>query len=126
MNNIEDILKVYGYYKDEDYSKDDESNMNCNSDVPEGFQDVNPLIFIVIGEVIGDLISGALPFNVANTFSNLIILIGQIIEAYGTQLAYYENGPGRKYSKENRNINNPDCNNDRFLSPSRFFQAWIR
>ena len=112
-NYFEEILKSYGYYKDEKFK---EKNLNCvNSDVENGFQDVNPLIFVTIGEVIANLISGSLPFNVANSVSNLIILIGQIIETYGTQQLYYENGPGRVYSMNNRKIDNKNCEENNLL-----------
>lgn len=107
---IDDILKKYGYCKDESLNRN--KCKEFNSDVEGGFQDVNPLIFVLVGEVMGDLISGSLPFNVANTLSNIIILVGQIIETYGTQQLYYEHGPGRRYEKNNRNIDNPECTNE--------------
>ena len=112
VNNdeIDSILKLYGYEKNPKYKHKD--NASYNSDVEHGFQDMNPLIFVLIGEVIGDVISGNLPFNVGNTFSNLIILIGQIIETYGTQQIYYENGPGTLFNANNKNISNEDYTND--------------
>lgn len=109
-DDIDSILKLYGYEKNPDFKHKDSTYNNI--DIEGGFQDMNPLIFVIIGEVIGDIISENLPFNVGNTFSNLIILIGQIIETYGTQQEYYENGPGNIFNPNNKNIGNEEYTNE--------------
>lgn len=96
---MEEFLKSLGYEKDP-----------C-ADIPGGFQDLDPITFVIIGEIIGDVLSGQLPFNTANTIANILILVGQIIEAVGTQQQYQEEGPGNIYNIGNKNINNPNCSN---------------
>lgn len=83
--------------------------INQNLDIPCGFQDINPTVFIILGEVVGDLLSGQLPFNVANAVANWLNLIGQIVETYATQQVYSESGPGRYYSPLYKNVANPFC-----------------
>ncbi|WP_315079909.1 hypothetical protein [uncultured Clostridium sp.] len=141
FSGIEELLKYLGYEKITEEDEDDESiysnessnesdTSNCKSkidptagastnwyaklnlDIPGGFQDINPILFITLGEVIGNVISGQLPYNVANTISNLIILVGQIIETCGTQQHYYEIGPGRYFNCAYKNIENPFCDFD--------------
>ncbi|MBE6050681.1 MAG: hypothetical protein E7214_08510 [Clostridium sp.] len=36
-------------------------------------------------------------------------MVGQIIETYAAQIAYFEGGPGALYNPENRNIANRFC-----------------
>ncbi|AIY80980.1 hypothetical protein U728_1290 [Clostridium botulinum 202F] len=140
FSGIAELLKYLGYEKiteeDDDEltesnkssNESDTSNCKCkidptagastnwyaklNLDIPGGFQDINPILFITLGEVIGNVISGQLPYNVANTISNLIILVGQIIETCGTQQQYYEIGPGRYFNRLYKNIENPFCDFD--------------
>ena len=85
-----------------------ENGYGCN-DMPGGFQRINPMLFIVIGDILGDLMSGRLPFNVQNAVGNWIQLVGQSIETYSSQQQYFQGGPGRYYSSENFNITNPFC-----------------
>ena len=58
-----------------------ENGYGCN-DMPGGFQKINPMLFVVIGDILGDLMSGKLPFNVQNAVGNWIQLVGQAIETY--------------------------------------------
>ena len=137
FSGIEDLLKYLGYEKMTEVDDDENSNKfnessskknknHCNSnideseewfsklnlDIPNGFQNISPILFVTIGEVIGDIMSGQLPDNVANIISNFIILIGQIIETYGTQHQYFEIGPGRYFKYAYKNIENPFLNQD--------------
>ncbi len=80
-----------------------------NLDIPGGFQDINPLLFITIGEILGDIMSGNMPYNEANSVSNFFLLLGQILEAWSAQIQYAEIGPGRYYSPLYKNIENPYC-----------------
>ena len=98
------MLKRNGYVKNEDdmsnnipESRSFRRNSNCcanlNLDIPGGFQDINPIVFITIGELISNIIAGNVPFNVAVAISNWLNLVGQAIETYGAQQQYFQNGP---------------------------------
>lgn len=92
----------YGFFYTNEYG------YGCN-DMPGGFQRLNPLIFVIIGDILGDVMSGKLPFNVQNAIGNWIQLVGQVIETYSAQQQYFESGPGRYYSPQNLNITNSLC-----------------
>lgn len=90
------------------------NNNNTNSaegcdDIPLGFQDLNPQLFIIVGEMIGDVMAGNLPFNMQNAIGNWFMLIGQAIVTYNSQQQYLEGGPGRRYNIKNKNAFNPNC-----------------
>ena len=51
----------------------------CDLDIPFGFQDIDPMLITVLGEVIGSILSGNMPSNVANAFGNWVQLIAQVI-----------------------------------------------
>ena len=87
----------------------DEACRCGNSDIPGGFQDLNPMLFIVIGEIIANVIASQIPFNVQNALGNWLQLIGQIIETYNAQQQYFQGGPGRYYNPIYRNSSNPFC-----------------
>lgn len=67
---IDEFLKKYGYEK-VDLSAGATTNIfnQLNLDIPGGFQDINPLLFITIGEILGDIMAGNMPYNVANSVS---------------------------------------------------------
>ena len=127
LNDIEYMLNLCGYKinkknsngsagKDNlepvlDFSEGANTNccVNLDLDIPGGFQDIDPIVFILIGEVIGNALSGILPFNVALTISNWLNLVGQAIETYGAQQQYFQNGPGRLYNLAFKNVGNPMC-----------------
>ena len=121
LNEIYEMLKRNGYVKNEDDVSNNipevdpsgggNSNFcaNLNLDIPGGFQDINPIVFITIGELIGNIIAGNVPFNVAVAISNWLNLVGQAIETYGAQQQYFQNGPGRYYDLRYKNVNNPFC-----------------
>lgn len=79
----------------------------CNLDLPFGFQDIDPMLITVLGEVVGNILSGNMPTNVANAFGNWLQLIAQVIVMFNAQQQYSQGGPGRFYSPEYRNISNP-------------------
>lgn len=112
-NNNED--NPYENMNDED--DDNTSNSNSSNyyfcgDIPGGFQTINPEIFNIIGEILGDVVAGRMPFNVQNAVGNWIQLVGQAIETYNTQQDYFQSGPGRYYSARYYNVENPFCPND--------------
>lgn len=85
-----------------------ENGFGCN-DMSGGFQRLNPTLFIVIADILGDVMSGRLPFNVQNAVGNWIQLVGQAIETFSSQQQYFQSGPGRFFSPVNLNITNSTC-----------------
>ena len=91
LNEIYEMLKRNGYVEKEDNisrnipdidpsgGADSNCCANVNLDIPGGFQDINPMFFLTIGEVIGNIISGSVPFNVTVAISNWLNLVGQAI-----------------------------------------------
>ncbi|NLK94806.1 MAG: hypothetical protein GX275_06405 [Clostridiales bacterium] len=79
------------------------------SDIPGGFQDLNPQLFILIGEIMGNCLAGNLPFNVQNAVGNWLQLVGQAILTYNSQQQYFQAGPGRYYDIRNKNVANSFC-----------------
>lgn len=117
FNSFEDFFKAFGYT---DYNEDKNSeNYNCNigydynnqgcNDIPNGFQSINPQLFVIIGQILGDIIAGNLPFNVQNVVGNLFQLVGQVILTFNAQQQYFQGGPGRYYNPTNYNVTNPFC-----------------
>ena len=76
------------------------------------FQNVNPELFIVVGELLGNVIANELPFNVQNAVGNWLQLVGQAIETYNAQQQYYQQGPGRYFTPDSFNVDNPFCQNN--------------
>lgn len=120
-----DFIKNSGYdfsgFTDNNSNNDEEESTppgvadeacRCgNSDIPGGFQDLNPMLFVVIGEIIGNIIASQTPFNVQNALGNWLQLVGQAIETYNAQQQYFQGGPGRYYNPIYRNSGNPFCPN---------------
>ena len=129
--NFEDLFRACGYtnYCDgnsnnsnnnnttDNSSNNNNSNSNyygCN-DIPNGFQTLHPELFIIIGEILGNIVAGSVPFNVQNSIGNWLQLVGQAILTYNAQQQYFQAGPGRYYEARNYNIVNPFCSSS---SPS--------
>ncbi|EHJ00712.1 hypothetical protein CDLVIII_4185 [Clostridium sp. DL-VIII] len=118
-NSFEDLAKACGYtncHKDtNNTSEKNNTNSTNNSDnagcydIPSGFQSLNPELFIIIGEILGNIISGSLPFNVQNAIGNWLQLVGQAIETYNAQQQYFQGGPGTFYNPKYYNSANPFC-----------------
>lgn len=91
-------------------SQESKSNNSegCN-DIPGGFQDLNPQLFTVIAELLGNVMAGNMPFNVQNAVGNWLELLGQVILTCNAQQQYLQSGPGRYYDTDNKNINNSFC-----------------
>ena len=85
-----------------------DSKYSCE-DIPHGFQDINPQLFVLIGEILGNSIAGRIPFNVQNALGNWLQLVGQAILVYNAQQQYFQGGPGRYFDPEFFNISNPFC-----------------
>lgn len=85
-NDFENLARACGYSScgkndNGDKTEDEFENSECR-DIPNGFQDVDPQLFILIGEILGNILSGRLPFNVQNALGNWLQLVGQVIETY--------------------------------------------
>ena len=135
--NFEDLFRACGYtnYCDgnsnnsnnndknnnttDNSSNNNNSNYNSNyygcNDIPNGFQTLHPELFIIIGEILGNIVAGSVPFNVQNAIGNWLQLVGQAILTYNAQQQYFQAGPGRYYEARNYNIVNPFCSSS---SPS--------
>lgn len=119
---FDDFMKNCGYdfseYRDNNSSENEESpppgvaddDCRCgDSDIPGGFQDLNPQELIVIATIIGINLANKLPFNMQNTIGNLFELLGQVIITFNAQQQYFQGGPGRYYNPIYRNSSNPFC-----------------
>ena len=137
FNGFNDFIKIFNNYMGSftsernnrsDNSSSEESNSECNncrfgnpnanatksqreacSDIPGGFQDIPPQLLLVIGELLGNVMAGNLPFNIQNVVGNWLQLVGQAIEVFNAQQQYYQGGPGRMYNPIYRNAANPFC-----------------
>jgi hypothetical protein len=119
-NSFEDLARACGYtncHKDSDNthekSNDNTKNEFCNMgccDIPNGFQSLNPQLFVVIGEILGNILAGSIPSNVQNSLGNWFELVGQAILTYNAQQQYFEQGPGRYFNPRNYNVGNSFCN----------------
>ncbi len=69
-------------------------------------QDVHPEALLLATELLGNLGSLQMPFNVQNLIGNWLQLIGQIILVFNAQQQLWQNGPGHFYSRCNKNIGN--------------------
>lgn len=107
-SNFEDLARACGYTNINNSNKDN-TNKGCY-DIPNGFQHLDPQLFILIGEILGNIISGNVPFNVQNALGNWLQLVGQVIETYNAQQQYFQGGPGRYFNPENYNVSNSFCN----------------
>lgn len=116
FNSFEDIMKVCGYSFDKDgnidWSSFDENSYIGYTDITGGFQDIYPQLFVLVGEVIGAIVSEKLPINVQGSFGNWLQLIGQVILTYNAQQQYFEDGPGRYFNSKNYNVSNSFCSNN--------------
>lgn len=116
--SFDDLVRACGYTNCNENSENNNSNtgninnefnnIGCN-DIPNGFQGLDPQLFILVGEILGNIISGRLPFNVQNALGNWLQLVGQVIETYNAQQQYFQSGPGRYFHPKNFNAANQFC-----------------
>lgn len=104
FTNFEEFMKNFGYNNNANTQPGLPEGLN---DIPGGFQDMDPMVFTVIGEVVGNIMAGNLPFNVQNAVANWLILVGQAIVTFNSQQQYFQSGPGRYYNIKNKNVTNP-------------------
>jgi hypothetical protein len=105
-SNFEDFARACGYTKSN--NENESTNEGCK-DIPNGFQSLNPELFVIIGAILGEILAGNMPFNVQNALGNWFELLGQVILTYNAQQQYFQGGPGLYYNPKNYNINNPYC-----------------
>ena len=92
---FEEIMKCLGYKKidceiDPTAGKDTNECKNLNLDISGGFQDVEPILMVLIAEVLANAISGDLPAIVMNALANWLQLVGQVIQLYNSQQQYFQ------------------------------------
>ena len=128
INFCRNLYEQQGNNKDNSNENSQEDSEQCNncrfgnsnanstkgqreafSDIPGGFQDIPPQLLLVIGEILGNVMAGNLPFNIQNVVGNWLQLVGQAIEVFNAQQQYYQGGPGRMYNPIYRNAANPFC-----------------
>lgn len=114
MNDyFDDFMKSLGYRKCKKNNNDNSSNnmendnRNLDQDMPYGYQDIDPMLITVCSEIISNVISGRLPYAVANSYGNWLQLIAQVIMVFNSQQQYQQSGPGRYYNPANKNVSNP-------------------
>lgn len=112
-NSFEDLARACGYTTcNKDSDNTNATNNSCNmgcSDIPNGFQSLNPELFVIIGEILGNIVAGNLPFNVQNAVGNWLELVGQAILTFNAQQQYFQGGPGRYFTPKNYNVTNSFC-----------------
>jgi hypothetical protein len=106
-SNFDDLKKDC---KNTDSSNTNKSNNAGCYDIPNGFQSLNPELFVLISGLLGQIMAGSIPFNVQNALGNWFELLGQVILTYNAQQQYFQGGPGRFFDPQNYNINNQSCN----------------
>lgn len=114
-SNLDDFFKNFGSTFNKSAGTEGDSGsagfgapFGCD-DIPNGFQDMDPQIFIVIAELLGNIMAGKLPFNVQNAVGNWLMLVGQAIVTFNAQQQYFQGGPGRYYDVRNKNVTNSFC-----------------
>jgi len=114
-SNLDDFFKNLGSTFNKSAGTEGDSGsagfgapFGCN-DIPNGFQDIDPEFFIVIAEILGNIMAGKLPFNVQNSVGNWLMLVGQAIVTFNAQQQYFQGGPGRYYDVRNKNVTNSFC-----------------
>ncbi|MGG7097258.1 hypothetical protein [Clostridium sardiniense] len=114
FNEFNEFMKQFGFNfgynncNNKDNVDDFDPKERCE-DIPGGFQDLHPQLFVLIGDIMGQIMVGDMPFNVQNSIGNWFELIGQVILTYSAQQQYFQNGPGRYYNRKYKNVGNPFC-----------------
>lgn len=104
--------KPYCHNRCKNNKKKDNECYNLNSDICGGFQDIDPMLLLVIFEIISNVMANNLPTNVANAIGNWLQLIASAITFFNAQQQYQQGGPGRYYNPKHRNVTNPFCELD--------------
>ena len=103
-------------------SQNSQNNGYYCGDIPGGFQAINPQFFLIMGEILGNVIAGQMPFNIQNVIGNWLQLVGQAIETFNAQQQYMQSGPGRYYDIKNLNVNNPFCTQNQTVSGEGYYE----
>ena len=75
---MEETKKDVKSKADKHYNNSNNDNYGC-SDIPNGFQGPPPELVAIIGEILGNIIAGNIPFNIQNIIGNWFELVGQVI-----------------------------------------------
>lgn len=114
--NFEEFMKATQKSQENNNSNNNNNNNNNQneqtnncSDIPGGFQDLNPNFFAFMADILGAVMAENLPFNVQNAIGNWLVLVGQVLITYNSQQQYFQAGPGRYYNLNFKNVDNPFC-----------------
>ena len=114
LYSVEDLLRHFGYKKCRvDPSGGASSNecKNVDLDLYMGFQDLDPMMLVVIAQLFANEISNNLTSSQLNAYGNWLQMIGQTMQLFIAQQQYEEAGPGRYYNRDYKNVANPFCIN---------------
>ncbi|MBE6050682.1 MAG: hypothetical protein E7214_08515 [Clostridium sp.] len=117
--DIDEILGKYGYKRCEntkckiDPTAGASTNYcrDMNSDIKNGFQDVDPMFIAVFFEYISNVLSSEMPSLQANAFGNWLQTLAAAILTFNGQQQYYQGGSVRYYNPAYRNVSNPFAEN---------------
>lgn len=98
---------------------DDNACRYLNLDILFGFQDIDPLVFAIIAEILADVITGKLSVGSINALGNWFELVAQVISTYNLQKQYFEAGPGSYFNPLNKNSFNPYCDKIKELKDNK-------
>lgn len=123
--DIDEILGKYGYKRCEntkckiDPTAGASTNYcrDMNSDIINGFQDVDPMFIAVFFEYISNVLSSLQ----ANAFENWLQTLAAAILTFNGQQQYYQGGPGRYYNPSYRNVSNPFAENQSYTDGEEKF-----
>ncbi len=104
--NFEEFFNFYcGNFNNNDNKHNGAGGFGYN-DIPGGFQDVDPSLFVTLSSLIGLISAQNLPSNVQAAIGNWLLLLGQSILTYNSQVQYFQNGPGDFFDIRNKNKDN--------------------
>lgn len=110
--SFEEFFKCFGFNSNQSGNNTPPGAPQGPCDIPGGFQDLDPMAFATIGEIIANIMAANLPFNVQNSVANWLMLVGQAMLVYNAQQQYFQTGPGRYYDIRNKNVTNPFVHNN--------------
>ncbi|MDD6794565.1 MAG: hypothetical protein PUE01_04010 [Clostridiaceae bacterium] len=114
LYSVDELLRYFGYKKckiDPSGGANNNECKNVNLDMFHGFQDIDPMLLVVISQLFANEIAKNLPTSQLNAYGNWLQMIGQTMQVFIAQQQYEEAGPGRYYNTSYKNVANPFCLN---------------
>lgn len=95
----------------------------------EELQDLHPETMLLSAELLGNLVSLRMPFNVQSVIGNWLMLLGQILLLFNAQQQLQEDGPGNCYScpcksKASHNLSNPTNIKNHAIRNAQKLETW--